>query len=258
MLADERRAVAVRSMPCAAARARRRPLPSREISVGTRSLERWCGSDLHGATRVRHGHGEPSRCNDRPADAVLTPLTGCVEFSPGGRGAPCAETGENSMDPRETSDVQATGTLPLSGQRVGARPCARARGARAPAWLQEARDGLTQPGKYLAYEESGRQVVTPLSAGVDPDRPLAGRRRPLRRRDGLAPSRARRQPGRGRTRARRPLAQRRLRQRRARRVGPLTDGDEITIGRHAHLLPGHGDGRPGLARRSAGRHRSPS
>ena len=30
-------------------------------------------------------------------------------------------------------------------------------------WLQEARDGLTQPGKYLAYEESGRQVVTPLA-----------------------------------------------------------------------------------------------
>ena len=32
-----------------------------------------------------------------------------------------------------------------------------------PAWLQEARDGVTQPGKYLAYEESGRNVLAPLN-----------------------------------------------------------------------------------------------
>ena len=123
------------------------------------------------------------------------------------------------MDPRESSDVQATGTLPLSGQSsVPVQPPAAVERER-PAWLQEARDGLTQPGKYLAYEEFGRQHRDPAQPGVDPDRALAGRRRPLRRRDGVAPSCARRQPGRGRTRARRPVAERRLRQRRARRVG---------------------------------------
>ena len=67
------------------------------------------------------------------------------------------------MDPRETSDVQATGTLPISGQSsVPVQPPAAVERER-PAWLQEARDGLAQPGKYLAYEESGRQVVSPLN-----------------------------------------------------------------------------------------------
>ena len=67
------------------------------------------------------------------------------------------------MDPRDTSDVQATGTLPLSGQEsVPVQPPAAVERER-PAWLQEARDGVTQPGKYLAYEESGRNVLSPLN-----------------------------------------------------------------------------------------------
>src|SRR5215210_2857248 len=67
------------------------------------------------------------------------------------------------MDPRDTSDVQATGTLPLSGQEsVPVQPPAAVERER-PAWLQEARDGLTQPGKYLTYEESGRNIVTALN-----------------------------------------------------------------------------------------------
>ena len=67
------------------------------------------------------------------------------------------------MDARPPSDVQATGTLPLSGhdsvQVTGAAPAGRER----PAWVKEARDGLAVPGKYLAYEESGRHVVAPLT-----------------------------------------------------------------------------------------------
>ena len=67
------------------------------------------------------------------------------------------------MDPRPPSDFQATGTLPISGEEVApvtaSEPAARPR----PAWVDEARDGLTTPGKYLAYEESGRQVVAPLA-----------------------------------------------------------------------------------------------
>ena len=67
------------------------------------------------------------------------------------------------MDPRETSDVQATGTLPLSGQESVPVHAPAAVERERPAWLQEARDGLTQPGKYLAFEESGQNVVSPLN-----------------------------------------------------------------------------------------------
>jgi pSer/pThr/pTyr-binding forkhead associated (FHA) protein len=67
------------------------------------------------------------------------------------------------MDPRPPSDVQATGTLPISGEQAvpvtHEAPAQRER----PGWLGEAREGLTEPGKYLAYEESGRHVVVPLN-----------------------------------------------------------------------------------------------
>jgi pSer/pThr/pTyr-binding forkhead associated (FHA) protein len=67
------------------------------------------------------------------------------------------------MEPRESSDVQATGTLPLSGQTSVPVQAPAAVERERPAWLQDTRDGLTQPGKYLAYEESGRQIVCPLN-----------------------------------------------------------------------------------------------
>ena len=67
------------------------------------------------------------------------------------------------MDPRTPGEVQATGTLPLSGEEsVTVPPPGPAQRDR-PDWVREARDGLTVPGKYLAYEESGRNVVTPLA-----------------------------------------------------------------------------------------------
>ncbi len=68
------------------------------------------------------------------------------------------------MDPRMTSEqLASTGTLPLTGD--GAVPvAAEAPPAQqgAPEWVQEAKGGLTVPGKYLAYEESGRHVVVPV------------------------------------------------------------------------------------------------
>jgi pSer/pThr/pTyr-binding forkhead associated (FHA) protein len=67
------------------------------------------------------------------------------------------------MDPRPTSDVQATGTLPLHGEGAVPVTSPEAPAQERPAWLKEARDGLTAPGKYLAYEESGRRVVAPVS-----------------------------------------------------------------------------------------------
>lgn len=68
------------------------------------------------------------------------------------------------MDPRTTSDeLASTGTLPLAGEGavpVNAEQPAAEQGA--PDWVQEAKGGLTVPGKYLAYEESGRHVVVPV------------------------------------------------------------------------------------------------
>ena len=137
------------------------------------------------------------------------------------------------MDPRDTSDVQATGTLPLSGQEsVPVQPPAAVERER-PAWLQEVRDGVTQPGKYLAYEESGRNVVTPLNQEwTRIGRSLAADVRfddaTVSRRHALVVSQAE---------GVRVLDDRSLNgvYVNGERVewAPLTDGDEIMIGRHA-------------------------
>jgi pSer/pThr/pTyr-binding forkhead associated (FHA) protein len=135
------------------------------------------------------------------------------------------------MDPRESSEVQATGTLPLSGQEsVPVQPPVE---RERPAWLQDARDGLTQPGKYLAYEESGRQVVTPLTQEwTRIGRSLAADVRfddaTVSRRHALVVSQAE---------GVRVLDDRSLNgvYVNGERVewAPLADGDEITIGRHS-------------------------
>jgi pSer/pThr/pTyr-binding forkhead associated (FHA) protein len=66
------------------------------------------------------------------------------------------------MDPRTASDQQ-TGTLPLSGD--GAVPVAAPvpDGRERPGWVDEARAGLTMPGKYLAYEEGGKVIVAAVT-----------------------------------------------------------------------------------------------
>jgi pSer/pThr/pTyr-binding forkhead associated (FHA) protein len=69
------------------------------------------------------------------------------------------------MDPRTPSEVEATGTLPVGGD--GSVPLteetAEAPTQTRPGWVEEARAGLTVPGKYLAYEDSGRRIVAPVS-----------------------------------------------------------------------------------------------
>ena len=69
------------------------------------------------------------------------------------------------MDPRTPSEVEATGTLPLTGE--GSVPVTEqehaAPAAARPEWVAEARAGLTVPGRYLAYEDGGRRVVAPVS-----------------------------------------------------------------------------------------------
>ena len=139
------------------------------------------------------------------------------------------------MDPRTTSDqLASTGTLPLTGE--GAVPvAAEAAPAQegAPEWVQEAKGGLTVPGKYLAYEESGRRVVVPVSrewtrigrslaADVRFDDATVSRRHALivAQADGV-----------------RVLDDRSLNgvYVNGRRVewSPLRDGDEIAVGRHS-------------------------
>src|SRR3954452_15656316 len=66
------------------------------------------------------------------------------------------------MDPRQPGEVQATGTLPISGEGTLAPQAADPERAR-PDWIGEARANLNVAGKYLAYEESGRIVVVPVS-----------------------------------------------------------------------------------------------
>ena len=138
------------------------------------------------------------------------------------------------MDPRTPSEVEATGTLPVGGE--GAVPlteeAAEAPTQTRPGWVEEARAGLTVPGKYLAYEDSGRRIVAPvsrewtrigrsLSADLRFDDATVSRRHALvvSQADGV-----------------RVLDDRSLNgiYVNGRRVdwAPLTDGDEIAIGRH--------------------------
>lgn len=68
------------------------------------------------------------------------------------------------METNRPNEVDATGTLPLSGSDdpaltiVGSPP-----GRGTPEWLAGVREGIAAPGKYLAYEEGERHVVVGVS-----------------------------------------------------------------------------------------------
>jgi pSer/pThr/pTyr-binding forkhead associated (FHA) protein len=61
-----------------------------------------------------------------------------------------------------TSDVQSTGALPGVQRESVPVVDAAERRERLP-WVEDARAGLSEPGRYLAYEESGRHVVVAIS-----------------------------------------------------------------------------------------------
>jgi pSer/pThr/pTyr-binding forkhead associated (FHA) protein len=68
------------------------------------------------------------------------------------------------MDPRTPGEIEVTGTLPVAGD--GTVPLTSATEPVAPSrpdWIDEARANLSVPGKYLAYEDSGRRIVVPVS-----------------------------------------------------------------------------------------------
>jgi pSer/pThr/pTyr-binding forkhead associated (FHA) protein len=136
------------------------------------------------------------------------------------------------MDPRTPSDLESTGTLALQGQAVVPVAPEEPAGEALPDWVAEARDGLTVPGKYLAFEDAGRRQVVPvqrewtrigrsLAADVRFDDATVSRRHALIvcQADGV-----------------RVLDDRSLNgvYVNGQRVdwAPLTDGDQIAIGRH--------------------------
>jgi pSer/pThr/pTyr-binding forkhead associated (FHA) protein len=125
------------------------------------------------------------------------------------------------MDPG--NDLEATGTLPVA---------AKGTGPDRPAWVEEARAGLSVPGRYLAWQDGDRRVVVPVSrewtrigrslaADLRFDDATVSRRHALLacEEDGV-----------------RVLDDRSLNgiEVNGRRVdtSPLTDGDSIAIGRH--------------------------
>jgi pSer/pThr/pTyr-binding forkhead associated (FHA) protein len=130
-----------------------------------------------------------------------------------------------------TGDVQNTRSLPAAGEGavpVAAEPARRER----PAWVEDARAGLSAPGQYLAYEESSRHVVVPISREwTRIGRSLAADLRfddaTVSRRHALIVS----QPEGVRVLDDRSLNGIFVNGARV-EWSPLTDGDEITIGRH--------------------------
>jgi pSer/pThr/pTyr-binding forkhead associated (FHA) protein len=136
------------------------------------------------------------------------------------------------MDNPQHQELDSTGTLstPVDPETtmVGA-PAVSGR----PEWFEQARAGITVPGKYIAFEDTGRAVVVPVSrewtrigrsqaADVRFDDATVSRRHALivSQPDGV-----------------RVLDDRSLNgvYVNGRRVewSPLQDGDEITVGRHS-------------------------
>jgi pSer/pThr/pTyr-binding forkhead associated (FHA) protein len=125
------------------------------------------------------------------------------------------------------SDVQNTGTLP------GVPPVVEEAARRErPSWVDDARAGLTDPGRYLAYEESGRHVVVAISRewtriGRSMGADVRFDDATVSRRHALVVNQAE---------GARVLDDRSLNgiYVNGRRVewSPLADGDEVTVGRH--------------------------
>jgi pSer/pThr/pTyr-binding forkhead associated (FHA) protein len=69
------------------------------------------------------------------------------------------------MDPRTPSELESTGTIPIQGAAIPPAPPEPTveAGPAAPDWLAEAREGITVPGKYLAFEDGDRHQVVPVS-----------------------------------------------------------------------------------------------
>jgi hypothetical protein len=137
------------------------------------------------------------------------------------------------MDPRFDHDAQTTtGTLP----GIGAGATSLSGGAsrpEPPAWLEETRASLGHPGRYLAFEQDGQIVVCPVTREwTRIGRSLAADIRfddaTVSRRHALVAS----EEGGVRVLDDRSLNGIQVNGRRV-EWSPITDGDELVIGRHA-------------------------
>lgn len=77
------------------------------------------------------------------------------------------------MDSRPLIQVETTAAFPVasegptSASNAGAPADAPSEGApQPPRWIEDARTTLEAPGRYLAYEDSGRRVVVPVSGDL--------------------------------------------------------------------------------------------
>lgn len=137
------------------------------------------------------------------------------------------------MESRTPSDIAATGALPMPGEGAPAAGGGADAGRHAPDWLAEARATLDEPGTYIAYEESGRRIVVPVSREwTRIGRSLAADVRfddaTVSRRHALIVS----QPDGVRVLDDRSLNGVYVNGRRV-EWSPLRDGDEISVGRHS-------------------------
>ena len=131
------------------------------------------------------------------------------------------------MDPRFDNDAMSTGTL--AGVGAGAFSLSR---PEPPPWLAETRANLGGPGRYLAFEQDDRVVVVPVSREwTRIGRSLAADIRfddaTVSRRHALVAS----EEGGVRVLDDRSLNGIQVNGRRV-EWSPLSDGDEIVIGRH--------------------------
>lgn len=70
------------------------------------------------------------------------------------------------MDPERLTQVETTANFGATGSGDAERSAAASGPRTKPHWLDDARRGLPAPGRYLAYEDSDRHVVVPVSPGV--------------------------------------------------------------------------------------------
>jgi pSer/pThr/pTyr-binding forkhead associated (FHA) protein len=202
-LADERGTMAVHAAEAAGAQRAYAVAEERDLHEGIAvPAERE-----HGLSVFRGGHRDPS-----------------ID--------PVPKIGGGRMEER-MSDAENTGPLDVGGTQAPplSQPEQPERRGR-PAWVEDARAGLAVPGKYLAYEESGRHVVVTISREwTRIGRSMAADLRfddaTVSRRHALVVNQAE---------GVRVLDDRSLNgiYVNGRRVewSPLADGDEVTIGRH--------------------------
>ena len=137
------------------------------------------------------------------------------------------------MDPEKPKDLEATGTLPIQGVSMpGAAPADAESDSAQPTWVTDARENLTAPGRYLVFRDGDERQVFPverewtrigrsLAADIRFDDATVSRRHALvvHQADGT-----------------RVLDDRSLNgvYVNGRRVewSPLSDGDQIVVGRH--------------------------